>query len=110
VVVGLVDGFFVTSSDVDVQPRQERLRGRTLHLPLPALAMLDADETKAVITHELAHFAGEDTAYSTRFLPIYAGIERNLTALTAIGRALMARWEQAPAVILGTHVMTVFDS
>jgi Zn-dependent protease with chaperone function len=107
VVVGLSDGFFVTSSDLNVLPGRVHMRGRTLYLPLPQLAMLDAHETEAVIAHELAHFAGEDTIYSTRFLPIYAGIGRNLTALSGTGPT--ARWTQAPAVILGTHIMAVFD-
>ncbi len=108
VAVGLVDGFFVTSADVVLMPSSALLRGRTLHIPLPMLAMLDAGETAAIIGHELAHFAA-DIGYSIRFLPIYTGIERNLEVLRSGRGASIARWTQGPALALGTHMMAVFD-
>ncbi|MGI4946678.1 MAG: M48 family metalloprotease, partial [Janthinobacterium lividum] len=108
VAVGLVDGFFVTSADVALKPGSALLRGRTLHIPLPMLAMLDAGETAAIIGHELAHFA-TDTGYSMRFLPIYTGIERNLKALRSVRGQSTLAWTQGPAITLGTHMMAVFD-
>ncbi|WP_409567464.1 M48 family metalloprotease [Methylobacterium sp. J-092] len=38
-----------------------------------------------MIGHELAHFSGEDSAYSRRFTPIYAGLQRALAALGGCG-------------------------
>ncbi len=105
---GLVDGFFVTSAEVALGPGATLLRGRTLHVPLPMLAMLDAGETAAIIGHELAHLA-TDTGYGMRFLPIYTGIERNLEALRAVRGQPTLAWTQGPAITLGTHMMAVFD-
>ncbi|MGI4799324.1 MAG: M48 family metalloprotease [Janthinobacterium lividum] len=108
VAVGLVDGFFVTSADVALGPGATLLRGRTLHVSLPMLAMLDAGETAAIIGHELAHLA-TDTGYDMRFLPIYTGIERNLEALHAVRDQSTLAWTQGPAITLGTYMMSVFD-
>ena len=81
IVVSLTEGFYVTSSDATVLPAETALRGRTLHLPLLYLGVLSREEIVAVIGHELAHFVGEDTEYSMRFLPIYDGVNRSLGAL-----------------------------
>lgn len=77
VVVGLTGGFFVSAGSALLQPSGERLSGRILYLPLPYLALMRGDEIAAIIAHELAHYAGGDTAYSQRFLPIYAGVGRS---------------------------------
>ncbi len=108
VVVGLEDGFFATAADVALAPGGELLRGRTLHVPLPMLAMLDADEVAAIVGHELAHFGG-DTGYGLRVLPIHAGIARNLQALRSVRGGSGAWWTRGPAITLGTHMMAVFD-
>ncbi len=109
VAVGLLEGFFITGSDVLLGPAETVITGRTLHLPLPSLAMLDAAETGAVVAHELAHLAGEDTDYSKRFLPVYDGIGRNLAAIGVLQGHRGAQWTQAPAWTLGLHTMAVFD-
>lgn len=72
VVVGMDANFFVTQAHVHVPGNPRPLRGRTLFLSLPMMRGLSAGELKAVIAHELAHFANRDTAYSERFAPIYA--------------------------------------
>lgn len=110
VVVGLDDGFFVTSSSIALSPEDRVLQGRTLHIPAPLLALLDRAEAAAVISHELAHFSGEDTAYSQRFLPVYAGIGRSLWAVGYGGASSPDRWLQLPAEMLGLHMMEVFDA
>ena len=108
VAAGLTDGFFVTSADVALEPGGTLLAGRTLHISLPLLATLDAEESAAVIGHEFAHFA-TDIEYSKRFLPIYTGIWRSLQALRSVRGASTAPWTQGPAITLGTHMMAVFD-
>lgn len=42
------------------------------------MALLDDAEAAAVIGHELGHFTGEDTQYSLRFVPLYAGMQNSL--------------------------------
>jgi Zn-dependent protease with chaperone function len=110
VVVGLHDGFFVTSSDIRLGPDDVRLQGRTLYLSAPELALLDRDEIAAVIAHELAHFSGEDTAYTQRFLPVYAGIDRSLWAIRRGSAAARSGVLLRPAECLGLHVMATFDA
>jgi Zn-dependent protease with chaperone function len=113
VTVGLVDGFFVTSA-----PRlvgEAVLPGRTLHLPLAGMAMLDPVELRSVLAHELAHFSGEDTDYSIRFQPLYAGLEQSAAAMavrrevwggTALER--LVAWLMHPQTALALHVLERF--
>jgi Zn-dependent protease with chaperone function len=83
ILVGLDQGFFVTSGRVRLLPAAHETQGLTLYLPLPLMALLDREETAAIVGHELGHFAGEDTAYSLRFLPIYGGVQRSLETVVA---------------------------
>jgi hypothetical protein len=106
VVVGLTGGFFVTAGPVELEPGGARLAGRILHLPLPSLAVMRGDETAAIIAHELAHYAGGDTAYSQRFLPIYAGVGRSLDAVAARERGALGLF--GPSLRLGLFVMERF--
>jgi len=106
-VVGLTGGFFVTEGSVRVGTDERILTGRTLHLPAPYLGVLDGRELSAVIGHELAHFAGEDTAYSRRFTPIYAGLHRALNALGGAGAGdVLTR----PAMYVGHRSLGTFDA
>ncbi len=107
VVVGLTGGFFVTESAVRLSPDARTLTGRTLYLPAPYLGVLDGRELSAVIGHELAHFAGEDTAYSRRFTPIYAGLHR---ALTALGNVCPGDLLTRPAAYVGHRSLGTFDA
>ncbi|WNW12450.1 M48 family metalloprotease [Pseudomonas sp. DTU_2021_1001937_2_SI_NGA_ILE_001] len=111
IVLGIAEGFYVTSSDVQLQPEDALLSGRTLHVPVTYLGLLDSDEISAVIGHELGHFVGEDTEYSLRFLPIYDGIGRSLEVLAGhmlqgdpLQRAILR-----PALMLGVYFMERFD-
>ncbi len=106
VVVGLTGGFFVSAGPAIVEPGGERLTGRILYLPLPYLALMRGDEVAAIIGHELAHYAGGDTAYSQRFLPIYAGVGRSLDAV-AEGHA-GSFGLLTPSLRLGAFVMERF--
>ncbi|WP_376095325.1 M48 family metalloprotease [Roseomonas sp. CCTCC AB2023176] len=109
VVAGLTGGFFVASGPKVLEPGGGAIAGRTLYVPLPMLALLREDEAEAVLAHELAHFSGEDTEYSLRFLPIYAGVGRSLDALAEAGGgdgsgSILLR----PALQLGTYVLDGF--
>ncbi|AWN50082.1 peptidase M48 [Methylobacterium terrae] len=106
VVVGLTDGFFVTAGPAVLEPGGARLSGRILYLPLPHLALMRGDEVAAIIAHELAHYAGGDTAYSQRFLPIYAGVGRSLDAVAARERGALGLL--GPSLRLGRFVMERF--
>ena len=111
IVVSLTQGFYVTSSDAIVMPLQTPLHGRTLHLPLLHLGLLSHAEIGAVIGHELAHFAGDDTEYSLHFLPIYDGVQRSLEALAETmmaSDALQGRLMH-PSFMFGAFFMERFD-
>lgn len=81
IVVGFEPNFFVTNADVTVYPDGSKFSEETLYLSLPFVRILSKDELKAVIGHELGHFRGEDTKYSLKFYPIYAGTEKAVQAL-----------------------------
>ncbi len=81
IVIGLEPNFYVTSADVVVYPGASKQPDETLYLSLPLMRILSRDELTAVIGHELGHFRGEDTRFSLRFYPIYAGTGQALAAL-----------------------------
>ncbi|MCJ2010842.1 M48 family metallopeptidase, partial [Methylobacterium sp. J-092] len=107
VIVGLTGGFFVMEGAVRLALDGTILTGRTLYLPAPYLGVLDGRELSAVIGHELAHFAGEDTAYSRRFTPIYAGLQR---ALAALGGSGVGNILTRPAAYVGHRSLGTFDA
>ncbi|MFK8017997.1 MAG: M48 family metalloprotease [Gammaproteobacteria bacterium] len=85
IVVGLDPNFFVTSADVQLIGTDKELTGETLYLSLPLARIFTRDEIRAVIGHELGHFRGNDTAYSLRFAPVYAGLTHGVNTLGASG-------------------------
>ncbi|RYF71810.1 MAG: hypothetical protein EOO29_29400, partial [Comamonadaceae bacterium] len=105
IVLGIEDSFYVTASDVVVQPAQQRLEGQTLHLPLTFLTLLRRDEIDAIVGHELGHFVGDDTAYSLRFAPLYSGM---VDALQRVDGDEF-EWGNAPAVSFGNYLLDRFD-
>ncbi len=106
VVIGLTEGFFVTSAAVRLWPQDVLLPpGRTLYLPASYLGLLDMREVAAIVGHELAHFSGEDTLYSQRFAPIYAGMEHAFATLARDGE-MFVLW---PALALGGQAIASFD-
>nr|WP_197985822.1 M48 family metallopeptidase [Pseudomonas sp. CFBP 8772] len=111
IVLGMAAGFYVTSGDIALAPANITLTGRTLHVPLAYLGILDEAETTAVIGHELGHFAGADTEFSMRFVPIYHGIERSLVVIgqTLVDSEWLQRATLHPAFMLGAYFMESFD-
>lgn len=83
ILIGLTQGFFVTSSDMQPVPGGDVLHGRILHLAAGPLAVFDRAEITAVVSHELAHFTGRDTVYSQQFLPLYHGMVQSLDAVAS---------------------------
>lgn len=67
IVAGIDTNFFVTQSPLSIG--EQMLHGRSLYLSLPLLRVLDRSEADAVLSHELAHFSGGDTASSAALGP-----------------------------------------
>jgi Zn-dependent protease with chaperone function len=101
VLVGLDPTFFVTEADVEAT--DGRWSGRNLFLSIPLMRILDAAELRAVIGHELGHFRGHDSAYSTRFYPIYRGTGEAVGRLAQAGAGNVSRsLALLPALVLLT--------
>ncbi len=111
VVAGAVAGFFVTSHPQTLPAVGQVAYGRTLHVSLPHLAVLSRAETRAVLAHELAHFSGEDTAYSIHFQPVYAALQHSMAAVAnrRHSRQPVVDRMLRPAASLGGYVLGRFD-
>lgn len=83
IVVGLQPNFFATSSEITTGSSMKPLTGSTLYLSLPLSQLLTVSEFAAVVGHELGHFRGDDTEFSLKFTPVYAGLAE---AVTGLGR------------------------
>lgn len=83
IALGIAPNFYVTSADVLVYPEGKTYSDETLYLSLPLLRLLTRQQLTSVIGHELGHFKGEDTAFSLRFYPIYAGTGQAIAALSS---------------------------
>lgn len=82
IVVGLLGGPFVTAADMRLAPANVAVTGRILYLPLPVLLILDIAQLSCVLSHELAHFSGEDVEYSLQLAPSYAALGQGLHAVS----------------------------
>ena len=81
IVLGLDGCFFATEAPVWLSPDDQKLEGRLLYLSLPGLTCLPLDEIRAVIGHELGHFAGGDAVHCLK--SVQTGAVANLEALDA---------------------------
>ncbi len=115
VLAGVVDSFFVTAFPVAAGSGPVR-EGQTLHVPMPALAVLSPVELRTILAHELAHFSGEDTEYTRQFQPLYAGLRHGAAVLSRRRTDWGSTWpdralEQAvhPQTAVAVHVLTRFD-
>lgn len=109
IVVGFFDCFYVTANNVRLNSG-DLLTGNTLYLPLTYSSLMDKDEVAAVIGHELGHFTGQDTQYSLRFAPVYAGLENTLQQMAnnSNGVAWIDRVVLYPALDMGLWFLIKF--
>ena len=83
IILGNTEGFFVTSCNIKVRNSlgTKIYKGDTLYIPLISLKVLTKDELTGIIGHELAHFSGEDTIYSSKIKPIIYALENKLLSI-----------------------------
>lgn len=86
ILVGFEPNFFVT--EARVRSLAGQFTGRTMYCSLSLMRMLTPDEFCAVISHELAHFKGEDTVFSSKFYPVYRGAYDSAVELHKEGNTL----------------------
>ena len=107
IVLGASPEMFVTLTEVGTRSRV--LTGRTLYLSLPMTRLLDQDELRAIIGHELGHFYGHDLEISARFYPIYGRAIHSLSAVTGVSRSeIVARVTLASAIGVLRYFLTSF--
>ena len=107
IVIGLEPTFYVTAADVNVIDHPQVLTGETLYISAPLARLFTKEEFAAVIGHELGHFRGEDTVYSMRFAPVYAGLSQALTDLESGGDA--SGFATIPAFSMLSYMMDIFS-
>jgi len=71
IITGIEPNFFVTESKIICLDGE--VNGKSIYLSLPYCRVLTTTELMAIIGHEMGHFIGDDTAWSTKFYPIYRG-------------------------------------
>ncbi len=108
VIVGLEPNFYVTSADVKLFGVKDPLEGETLYLSLPLARILTRDEITGIIGHELGHFRGEDTYYSLRFSPVYAGLSHALQNTHATANDGIGGIAKLPAFTVLSYMIEVF--
>ena len=109
IVVGLEPTFYVTSSNVEVIGEDKTLSGETLFISAPLTRLMSISEFPAIIGHELGHFRGEDTAYSVRFAPVYAGLGKAITSLDEDDEGGTSKLATLPAIVILSFMYEVFS-
>jgi len=75
-----------------------------MYVSLPLSRILTKDEVRGVLGHELGHYKGQDTQFSTKFYPIYRGTLEGLKAIHATG----AEGAMTVALIPAVSVLSFF--
>jgi Zn-dependent protease with chaperone function len=109
IVVGLEPTFYVTSSNVEVIGEDKALSGETLFISAPLTRLMSKSEFPAIIGHELGHFRGEDTAYSVRFAPVYAGLGKAIISLDEGDEGGLSKLAKLPAIAILSFMHEVFS-
>jgi Zn-dependent protease with chaperone function len=99
-ILGIEPTFYATAADVVLIGDRATCTGETLYLSLPLLRLFTVGELTAVIGHELAHFAGEDAAYTMKFYPIFRGSHAALDAVVRHGQRGAMGLTMLPAVVV----------
>jgi Zn-dependent protease with chaperone function/uncharacterized tellurite resistance protein B-like protein len=108
IVAGLEPNFFVTNCDVALIGEDKTLSGETLYVSPPLARLMTKDELAAVIGHELGHFRGEDTAYSMKFAPVYAGLGRALGVVQSEDDEGVSGLAKLPALAMLSFMYELF--
>lgn len=108
-IVGMTPNFFVT--EAKVRCISGSFSGRTLYLSVPFCRLLNIEELKAIIAHELGHFVGLDTKFSRHFYPIYRGAQNSLNVLSQHGEGEggLHVFALLPATYLMNFFMDTFE-
>ena len=107
IVLGLDANFFATSARVRTPFTKRPLKGETLYLSLPLMRMMSDAETKSIIGHEMAHFSGNDTAYSHYFAPAYTGLSEAIQKMNVSWNSWrILSW---PAKIMLSYILSAFS-
>ena len=109
IVVGLEPNFFATSADVRAIGSPHVLRGQTLFVSSSLARLFSLDEMSAVIGHELGHFRGDDTVYSLKFAPVYAGLGKAIGVMQTDGEEGVSGLAKIPALALLSLMFEIFS-
>lgn len=108
IILGLQPNFYAVNGEVRISRFQEPLTGETLYLSAPLLRVLSRKELDGVIGHELGHFRGEDTVYSTRFAPVYIALVRSLENLQGGDEFFLFSLAKRPAKAILSVLIEIF--
>lgn len=107
IIVGLEPTFYATAADV-VGCGDAKLKGETLYLSLPLMRLFNRSELTAVVGHELGHFSAKDTAFSTKFAPVYRGLGNSINALSSANEGALSL-AKLPALIVLASMYESFE-
>ncbi len=107
IIVGLEPTFYATAADV-VGCGDAKLKGETLYLSLPLMRLFNRSELTAVVGHELGHFSAKDTAFSTKFAPVYRGLGNSINALSSANEGALSL-AKLPALLVLASMYESFE-
>lgn len=107
IIVGLEPTFYATAADV-VGCGDTKLKGETLYLSLPLMRLFNRSELMAVVGHELGHFSAKDTAFSTKFAPVYRGLGNSIKALSGANEGALSI-AKLPALLVLASMYESFE-
>lgn len=108
IIVGLEPTFYVTNSNIQVPGYDKHITGETLYVSAPLARLLSKEEFASVVGHELGHFRGNDTIYSMRFAPVYAGLGKALGALATDEEEGASGLAKLPAIAMLSYMYELF--